>query len=314
MQQLSTFKQDAEQWDNLSGQVKDALELLEMAAEENDESVLQEVAEEVEQIEAAWAKREFELLLSGKHDRGDAILAIHAGAGGTEAQDWAQMLLRMYTRWAEAQGYQTELLDLLNGEEAGIKTATMSIKGAFAYGYLQSERGVHRLVRISPFDAASRRHTSFALLEVIPDIERDIEIEIRPEDIKVDVFRASGAGGQSVQKNSTAVRMTHLPTGMVVSCQNERSQAQNRDVALRILRARLYEIEQRKQDEEKERLKGKHVEAGWGNQIRSYVLHPYHMVKDLRTNYETGNTSAVLDGNLDGFIEAYLRYSVGEDE
>ena len=314
MRQLATYKQDVEQWDNLSGRVKDALELLEIAAEEKDESALQELAEEVQQIEDDWEKREFELLLSGKHDRGDAILAIHAGAGGTEAQDWAQMLLRMYTRWAEDRGYKTDLLDFLNGEEAGIKTATMSIKGPFAYGYLQSERGVHRLVRISPFDAASRRHTSFALLEVIPDIERDIEIEIRPEDIKVDVFRASGAGGQSVQKNSTAVRMTHLPTGIVVSCQNERSQVQNREVAMRILRARLYEIEQRKQEEEKERLKGKHVEAGWGNQIRSYVLHPYHMVKDLRTNYETGNTSAVLDGNLDGFIEAYLRYSVGEDE
>lgn len=314
MRQLATYKQDVEQWDNLSGRVKDALELLEIAAEEKDESALQELAEEVQQIEDDWEKREFELLLSGKHDRGDAILAIHAGAGGTEAQDWAQMLLRMYTRWAEDRGYKTDLLDFLNGEEAGIKTATMSIKGPFAYGYLQSERGVHRLVRISPFDAASRRHTSFALLEVIPDIERDIDIEIRPEDIKVDVFRASGAGGQSVQKNSTAVRMTHLPTGIVVSCQNERSQVQNREVAMRILRARLYEIEQRKQEEEKERLKGKHVEAGWGNQIRSYVLHPYHMVKDLRTNYETGNTSAVLDGNLDGFIEAYLRYSVGEDE
>lgn len=313
MQQLATYKQEAEQWDNLSGRVKDALELLEIAAEENDEATLQELAEEVKQIEADWEKREFELLLSGKHDRGDAILAIHAGAGGTEAQDWAQMLLRMYTRWAEAQGYQAGLLDLLNGEEAGIKTATLSIKGAFAYGYLQSERGVHRLVRISPFDAASRRHTSFVLIEVMPDIARDIDIDIRAEDIKVDVFRASGAGGQSVQKNSTAVRMTHLPTGIVVSCQNERSQVQNREVAMRILRARLYEIEQRKQEEEKERLKGKHVEAGWGNQIRSYVLHPYHMVKDLRTNYETGNTSSVLDGNLDGFIEAYLRYSVGDN-
>lgn len=313
MQQLSAYKQDVEQWDKLSGRVEDALELLEMAVEENDEPTLQELAEEVGRIEADWGKREFELMLSGKHDRGDAILAIHAGAGGTEAQDWAQMLLRMYTRWAEARGYQTDLLDSLDGEEAGIKTATMSIKGPLAYGYLKAERGVHRLVRLSPFDAANRRHTSFALIEVMPDIERDIDIDIRPEDIKVDVFRSSGAGGQNVQKNSTAVRMTHLPTGLVVSCQNERSQVQNREVALRILRARLYEIEQQKRDEEKSRLKGKHVEAGWGNQIRSYVLHPYHMVKDLRTNYETGNTSAVLDGGLDGFIEAYLRYSVGDN-
>ena len=205
------------------------------------------------------------------------------------------------------------MLDFLDGEEAGIKTATLSIKGEYAYGYLKAERGVHRLVRLSPFDAANRRHTSFALVEVMPDLDHDIDIEIRPDDVKVDVFRSSGAGGQNVQKNSTAVRMTHIPTGLVVSCQNERSQVQNREVAMRILRARLYEIELQKQDEEKSRLKGKHVEAGWGNQIRSYVLHPYHMVKDLRTDFETGNTAAVLDGGLDGFIEAYLRQTVGNN-
>lgn len=312
MQQLSACKEEVERWDSLLGRVRDTLTLLEIAAEEEDEAVLQELAGEAEQIETDWEKREFELMLSGKHDRGGAILAIHAGAGGTEAQDWAQMLLRMFTRWAEARGYQTELLDQLDGEEAGIKTATMSIKGPYAYGYLRSERGVHRLVRLSPFDAANRRHTSFALVEVMPDIDQDIDIEVRPEDVKVDVFRSSGAGGQNVQKNSTAVRMTHLPTGIVVTCQNERSQLQNREVAMRILRARLYEIEQQKQEEEMARLKGKHVEAGWGNQIRSYVLHPYHMVKDLRTEYETGNTTSVLDGNLDPFMEAYLRYSVGE--
>ncbi len=312
MQQLAALKEKVERWDSLSGRVKDTLTLIQMAAEEGDEAALEELAAEAKQIEADWRKREFELMLSGKHDRGNAILSIHAGAGGTEAQDWAQMLLRMYTRWAEDHGYETELLDMLEGEEAGIKTATMSIKGPYAYGYLRSERGVHRLVRLSPFDAANRRHTSFALVEVLPDIEQDIDIQIRPEDLRIDVFRSSGAGGQNVQKNSTAVRITHLPTGLVVSCQNERSQLQNREMALRILRARLYEIEQRKQEEEMARLKGKHVEAGWGNQIRSYVLHPYRMVKDLRTDYETGNADAVLDGDLDGFMEAYLRYSVGE--
>ena len=313
MHQLATLKEEVERWDKLSGRVKDAIILIQMAAEEGDEAALQELAEEAKQIDADWQKREFELMLSGKHDRGNAILSIHAGAGGTEAQDWAQMLLRMYTRWADDHGYETELLDMLEGEEAGIKTATISIKGPYAYGYLRAERGVHRLVRLSPFDAANRRHTSFALVEVMPDIEHDIDIQIRPEDFRVDVFRSSGAGGQNVQKNSTAVRITHLPTGIVVSCQNERSQLQNRETALRILRARLYEIEQRKQEEEMARLKGKHVDAGWGNQIRSYVLHPYRMVKDLRTDYETGNADAVLDGDLDGFMEAYLRYSVGEN-
>jgi len=312
MQELSALKTDVEAWDKLSGRIKDAITLLEMVSEENDEAALAELAVEVEQIEADWNKREFELLLSGRHDRGDAILSLHAGAGGTEAQDWTQILFRMYLRWAEDHGYQTEILDSLDGEEAGLKTATVSVRGPYAFGYLKAERGVHRLVRLSPFDSAHRRHTSFALLEVLPDIEQDIDIQIRPEDLKIDVFRSAGAGGQNVQKNSTAVRMTHLPTGIVVTCQNERSQLQNREVALRILRARLYEIELQKQEEERARLKGKHIEAGWGNQIRSYVLHPYHMVKDLRTDYETGNTTAVLDGALDPFIQAYLRSTVGD--
>lgn len=311
MQELAALKAEVEEWDRFQAQVRDALALAELAAADDDEAVVRELGDEVQQLESEWEKKEFQLMLSGRHDRGNAIVSIHAGAGGTEAQDWAQMLLRMYTRWAENHGYALELLDSLDGEEAGIKTATFSVKGPYAYGYLKAERGVHRLVRLSPFDAAHRRHTSFALVEVLPDIERDIDIQIRPEDLKIDVFRSSGAGGQSVQKNSTAVRMTHIPTGIVVSCQNERSQLQNREVALRILKARLYEIELRKQEEERARLKGKHVEAGWGNQIRSYVLHPYHMVKDLRTDYETGNTTAVLDGEIDGFIEAYLRSTVG---
>jgi peptide chain release factor 2 len=312
LQELSTLKDKVESWDKLSGRVKDALTLVQLSSEDADEATQQELTAEVEVISKEWQKREFQLLLSGRHDRTDAIMAIHAGAGGTEAQDWASMLFRMYVRWAEDHGYQADILDSLNGEEAGIKTVTMHVKGPWAYGYLKAERGVHRLVRLSPYDAAHRRHTSFALVEVMPDIERDIDIEIRPEDIKIDVFRSSGAGGQNVQKNSTAVRITYLPTGMVVTCQNERSQVQNREVALRILRARLYEIEVEKQEEERARLKGKHVDAGWGNQIRSYVLHPYHMIKDLRTNYEVGNTGAVLDGKLDDFIEAYLRSTVGE--
>ncbi len=313
MQQLSALKEKVESWDKISGRVKDAATLVELSTDDADEATQQELAAEVEEISKEWQKREFQLLLSGRHDRSDAILAIHAGAGGTEAQDWASMLFRMYLRWAEEHDYQTDILDSLNGEEAGIKTVTLHVKGPWAYGYLRAERGVHRLVRLSPYDAAHRRHTSFALVEVLPDIEKDIDIEIRPEDLKIDVFRSSGAGGQNVQKNSTAVRMTYLPTGMVVTCQNERSQLQNREVALKILRARLYEIEMEKQEEERARLKGKHVDAGWGNQIRSYVLHPYHMVKDLRTDYEVGNTSAVLDGRLDDFIEAYLRSTVGEN-
>ncbi|RLC74266.1 MAG: peptide chain release factor 2, partial [Chloroflexi bacterium] len=246
--------------------------------------------------------------------KGNAILAIHAGAGGTDAQDWTEMLTRMYLRWAEARGYRTEILDSLPGEEAGLKRVAIGIEGPYAYGYLRSERGVHRLVRLSPFDAAHRRHTSFALVEVWPDIQDEVKIDIRPDDLQIDVFRASGAGGQHVQKNATAVRITHLPTGITVSCQNERSQSQNREVAMKILRARLYQLEVEKQEKELAQLKGAHVDAGWGNQIRSYVLHPYKMVKDLRTGYETGNVEAVLDGRLDELIEAYLRSTMGAGE
>jgi peptide chain release factor 2 len=220
--------------------------------------------------------------------------------------------MRMYLRWAEQQGYKTEILDSLRGGEAGFKSVTISVTGAYAYGYLKAERGVHRLVRLSPFDEAHRRHTSFVLVEVMPEISDDIEIEINPDDLKIDVFKASGAGGQHVQKNATAVRITHEPTGIVVSCQNERSQTQNREVALKILRGKLYDLEQQKIEEEQARLKGKHVSAGWGNQIRSYVLHPYHMIKDLRTDYETGNSTAVLDGDIQDFIEAYLQSTIGD--
>jgi len=249
--------------------------------------------------------------MSGEHDRKDAILSIYAGAGGTESQDWAEMLLRMYLRWAERRGFRTEIISETEGEEAGLKSVTVEVKGPYAYGYLQSEHGVHRLVRLSPFDNAHRRHTSFALVEVIPDIADEVDITIHPDDIRMDVFRASGHGGQNVQKNATAVRLTHIPTGIVVVCQNERSQVQNRERAMAVLKSRLYALEQQRLEEERAKLRGEHISAGWGNQIRSYVLHPYQMVKDLRTGWETGNPSAVLDGDLDGLIEAYLHYKVG---
>jgi peptide chain release factor 2 len=250
--------------------------------------------------------------MAGPYDRNGAILSIHAGAGGTEAQDWASMLQRLYLRWAERRGYAGEITDQLEGEEAGIKTVTIEIVGPYAYGYLKSERGVHRLVRISPFDSSARRHTSFALVEVMPIIDEDIDIDIRPDDVKMDVYRSGGAGGQHMQKNSTAVRLTHVPTGIVVTCQNERSQLQNRESAMRVLRGKLYDLELQKKEEEAARIRGKHVEAGWGNQIRSYVLQPYQMVKDLRTEAETGNTTAVLDGEIDLFIEAWLKDQLGE--
>jgi peptide chain release factor 2 len=312
MRRLAELRDEVTTWRVLSRRAADALDLIALAELEEDESIASELHTEVEEIEAALGKLEFQLRLSGKHDRDDALLSIHAGAGGTESQDWAAMLLRMYLRWAEARGYETEILDSMPGEEAGLKSVTALIQGGWAYGYVKTERGVHRLVRLSPFDAAHRRHTSFALVEVMPDIENDIEININPDDLKIDVYKSSGAGGQHVQKNATAVRITHLPTGVVVTCQNERSQTQNREVAMRILRGRLYDLERQKREEEQARLKGEHVEAGWGNQIRSYVLHPYKMVKDHRTDYEVGNAEAVLDGRLDDFIEAYLRQAVGQ--
>jgi peptide chain release factor 2 len=314
MRRLSKLRDEVTVWRDLSRRVTDVLDLVTLAESEEDESITNELLAEVEAIEAKLEKLEFQLRLSGKHDRDDALLSIHAGAGGTESQDWAQMLLRMYLRWAEANGYQTEILDSTPGEEAGLKSVTAVVQGAWAYGYLKTERGVHRLVRLSPFDAAHRRHTSFALIEVMPDIEDDIEVNINPDDLRIDVYKSSGAGGQHVQKNATAIRIIHEPTGIVVTCQNERSQTQNREMAMRILRGRLYELERQKREEEQARLKGEHVDAGWGNQIRSYVLHPYKMVKDHRTGYEVGNAEAVLDGRLDDFIEAYLSQTVGQKE
>jgi len=312
MQQASALRDQVETWQDFERRIKEALDLVEMSTEEEDDTLLAELTTETEDLESLLEKLEFQLVLSGKHDKDAALLSIHAGAGGTESQDWTEMLMRMYLRWAEASGYKARLVDQTEGEEAGLKSVTMEIEGDYAYGYLKAERGVHRLVRISPFDASSRRHTSFALVEAIPDIASDIEIEINPDDIEMDVFKSGGAGGQHVQKNSTAVRIKHIPTGLVVSCQNERSQLQNRETAMRILRGRLYDLELKKQEEEQARLKGEHVDAGWGNQIRSYVLHPYKMVKDHRTNHEVGNAEAVLNGRLDDFIEAYLRYTIGE--
>ncbi len=312
MQDLSNLRTEIEQWQALQTRISDALELSELAAADEDESLTAELEKETTLLEAEMDRYEFKLSLSGPYDRGPAILALHAGAGGTDSQDFVEILMRMYLRWAERQGYRTEILDSLRGNEAGYKSVTISVQGPYAYGYLAAERGVHRLVRLSPFDEAHRRHTSFVLVEAMPEISDDIEIDLRDEDLRIDVFKASGAGGQHVQKNATAVRITHLPTGIVVSCQNERSQTQNKDVAFKILRGKLYDVEQQKLTEEQAALKGDHISAGWGNQIRSYVLHPYHMVKDLRTGYETGNTAAVLDGDIQGFIEAYLQFTIGE--
>jgi peptide chain release factor 2 len=311
MQQLSTLREEVTAWQELASRSGELAELWELAEVEGDDELLREIADEAEDLQRQLARMRLETLLSGEHDRRDAILTIYAGAGGTESQDWAEMLLRMYLRWAERRGYQSEIIEQTEGDEAGIKSATVEFRGRNAFGYLRSERGVHRLVRISPFDNARRRHTSFALVEVIPDATGEIEIEINPDDVRMDVFRASGHGGQNVQKNSTAVRLTHVPTGLVVVCQNERSQVQNRERAMAVLKARLYDLERQKQEEEIARLRGEHVVAGWGNQIRSYVLHPYRMIKDLRTGWETGNTAAVLDGDIDDVIESYLQYMVG---
>jgi peptide chain release factor 2 len=311
MQRLSDLKAEVELWDDLEARVADLMDLLELAQAADDWSVADEIAGEVGEVEAQLEGLEDRLLLSGKYDDHDAILAIHAGAGGTESQDWTQMLLRMYLRWAQNHGYRTEVIDQTEGEEAGLKSVTVEVSGRHAYGYLKAERGVHRLVRLSPFDASNRRHTSFALVEVIPLITNGVEIEIDPNDLRIDTFRASGAGGQHVNKTSSAVRIVHEPTGIVVQCQNERSQMQNRETAMRILRSRLLELELEKREAEQARLKGEHVDAGWGNQIRSYVLHPYQMVKDHRTGYETGKSQAVLDGDLDPFILAYLKSQVG---
>lgn len=312
MRELDTLKGETGTWRGLERQAGDAAGLLDMAIEENHAEMIDEVAREVPDIEHQLAKLEFNLLFSGEYDHNNAILSVHAGAGGTESNDWAQMLMRMYLRWADERGFKTEILEEMPGDEAGIKSVTIQVIGEYAYGRLKAERGVHRLVRLSPFDANHRRHTSFALVEVMPEIDETVEVEIKPEDVRIDIYHASGHGGQNVQKVATAVRLTHVPTGIVVTCQNERSQLQNKENAFKVLRSRLVELEIEKREQAKARIKGQHVEAGWGNQIRSYVLHPYQMVKDHRTEYETSRTDLVLDGDLDAFIEAYLRSQVGQ--
>jgi peptide chain release factor 2 len=307
MKRIASLNDEINDWHIISRRIADAIEL----AEIDDINLRVELEKELVVLENEVEQREIKAMLSGKYDQGDAILAIHSGAGGIDAQDWAEMLERMYLRWAENRGYAVEIIDISEGEEAGIKSVTIAINGSFAYGYLRPEKGVHRLVRLSPYDSANRRHTSFALVEVLPQVKDDEGIVINPEDIRIDVYRSSGAGGQNVQKNATAVRIFHIPTGLVVTCQNERSQTQNRENALRVLRARLLELKEQQHVETLAELRGVYTKAEWGSQIRSYVLHPYQMVKDHRTNYETGNTQSVLNGSIDPFIEAYLRANVG---
>jgi peptide chain release factor 2 len=312
MKELTTSQDQVSVWRGLQQRAREAAELFDLASEGSHADVMRDLAVEASELEKQIHELEFDLLFAGAYDRNDAALSIHAGAGGTESQDWAQMLLRMYLRWAEQHGYRAEVLEETPGEEAGIKSVTVEVRGDYAYGKLKAERGVHRLVRLSPFDANHRRHTSFALVEVMPELADEAEVEINPDDVRVDIYHASGHGGQNVQKVATAVRLTHIPTGIVVTCQNERSQLQNKEHAYKVLRARLVELKIEEQEKARARIKGEHVEAGWGNAIRSYVLHPYQMVKDNRTNFETSRTDLVLDGEIDPLIEAYLKSQIGE--
>jgi peptide chain release factor 2 len=311
---LSSLREEVAEWNGLSQRAGELRELVDLAAEEGDEPFLTEMQAEIERVKDELGRAEFVLVFSGKYDANPALLAIHAGAGGTDSQEWVERLLRMYLMWAASRGFKTRVLDSSLGEEAGFKSVTAEISGRYAYGYLKAERGVHRLVRLSPFDAAHRRHTSFALVEVLPEIEDAAAVAIDPNDLRIDTFRSSSAGGQHVNKTDSAVRIVHIPTGIVATCQNERSQAQNRAVAMRVLRARLLELQEQEREDEQARLKGAHVSAEWGNQIRSYVMHPYSLVKDHRTGHERGNVEAVLNGDIDDFIEAYLRSTIDELE
>lgn len=313
LQKTKQLKDKAERYEKLKSSWEDALVLIDLANEENDESMLPDVKKTCAGISEDVERLTLETLLSGNYDKNNAIMTFHAGAGGTEAQDWCEMLIRMYQMYAQKNGYTTNVLDMLPGDDAGIKSATIMVSGLNAYGYLKSEKGVHRLVRISPFDASGRRHTSFASIEVMPEIDDDVEINIRPEDLRVDTYRSSGAGGQHINKTDSAIRITHLPTGVVVSCQTQRSQHQNREYAMRMLKAKLVEIAEQQQKEKIEDIKGVQKEIAWGSQIRSYVFHPYNLVKDHRTNFEMGNIGAVMDGDLNGFINAYLKAkSIGQ--
>lgn len=307
MKELKNLKDSIETYNNLKSLYDDILVLIEMGEESEDAEIAEEAKSSMDEFASKVDEVKIKTLLSGEYDKYNAILKLNAGAGGTESCDWTSMLYRMYTRWAESKGFKTQVLDFLEGEEAGIKSITVQINGENAYGYLKSERGVHRLVRISPFNAAGKRQTSFASCDVMPDIEEDLDVEINDDDIRIDTYRSSGAGGQHINKTSSAIRITHLPTGIVVQCQNERSQLQNKDKAMKMLKAKLYLLKQQEEQEKKSGIRGEIKEIGWGSQIRSYVMQPYTMVKDHRTNEETGNVSSVLDGNIDQFINAYLK-------
>jgi len=312
MRRLGVKKNLVNAWRELEKGVVDLREMIVLAIEEKDHSLEEEIQQELKKLNSRFKRLESQQLFTGDYDSRNAMVALHAGAGGTESQDWANMLLRMYLRWAERHNYKAEVLDVSPGEEAGIKSAVLEIKGDYVYGYLKGEHGVHRLVRLSPFDADHARHTSFALVEVLPEAEGTVDVKIASEDLRIDTFRSSGPGGQHMQKTSSAVRITHLPTGLVATCQGQRSQHQNKEAALRILYSRVLELDRENKEAERAKLKGERIEAGWGNQIRSYVLHPYKMVKDHRTDYEVHNAEAVLDGELDGFITNYLRSQVGK--
>ena len=307
LQKIKLLKNKVQGFNDIKNQWEDVSTLVELGIEENDDSVLGEVKTGYCELQEKIDNMKLDTLLSGKYDKLSAIITLHSGAGGTEAQDWCEMLYRMYNMWAERKGFKTEVIDYLDGEEAGIKSVTFSIEGLNAYGYIKSEKGVHRLVRISPFDSAARRHTSFASCEVIPELDEELDVEINPEDLRIDTYRSSGAGGQHINKTESAIRITHLPTGIVVTCQNERSQHKNKETAMKVLKSKLVEIAEREQKDKIDDLKGVQTEIAWGNQIRSYVFHPYSMVKDHRTNYETGNINAVMNGDIDGFINAYLK-------
>ena len=306
--EIKELKKKIEKFENSKTEIENLIELTELANMENDENVARDIIKSTEKLELEIEQIQLETLLSGKYDKNNAILTLHPGAGGTESQDWAEMLYRMYTRWATKKGYEVKELDYLEGDEAGIKSVTFEIIGENAYGYMKGEMGVHRLVRISPFDAGGRRHTSFASLEVLPEITEDIEIEINPDDLRIDTYRASGAGGQHINKTSSAVRITHIPTNIVVACQSERSQIQNRETAMKMLKSKLYDLKEKEQKETINDLKGVQKDIAWGSQIRSYIFCPYTLVKDHRTNFEIGNVQTVMDGNLDGFIESYLKF------
>ena len=307
LKQINSLKSKVEGFKKLNNELNNLLEMSELLQSEKDEELAKELLKSTYTLEKDIEKLEITTLLSGKYDNNNAILTIHPGAGGTEAQDWAEMLYRMYARWANANGYEVKELDYLEGDEAGLKSVTFSVNGDYAYGYLKGEMGVHRLVRISPFDAGGRRHTSFASVEVLPEITDDIELDINPDDIKMDVYRASGAGGQHINKTSSAVRLTHIPTGIIVACQTERSQFQNRDTAMKMLKSKLLNLKEKEQKDTIDELKGIQMDIAWGSQIRSYVFCPYTLVKDHRTNYEVGNVQAVMDGDLNGFIDSYLK-------